>query len=295
MPALNFASPLSLRGIRVSYAGSILLQKSKRKPPTKKTVNSESPHKQSAQEKCAVLDTLPSVPEIMPTPPPNKERYTCRPDQTPWWKTMLEVTAVVVGLAVAVIYVLQLKEMRKSTDASTVAANAAKNGFELNRDSLKATSAGIIVPNMGFQQGSGVVNVVMENRGKGNAWDIETTYRVSLISLPRKNVILRLPPKTAVYPVVAPADGPGEFTILPKYTREDLLCFNRQQEAVQVEGEFRYGNSFDNVGNRKFCLIAMVGNTIPCSALEMRLRVNSDPLGLNIPPIPPQEDCHKKE
>ena len=205
-----------------------------------------------------------------------------------------QIVLAVIGVWALTIYHGQLVEMRKSTDASTMAAKAAKNGFELSRNSLKATNAGIIVPNLWFQQGSGVVNVVMENRGKGNAWGVTATYRVSLISLPKQTVIVILPPRTSIHPVPSPAEGPNDFTILPKYTRDDLLCFNNQQEAVRVEGDFRYDNSFEKMVNEPFCLIAMVGNTIPCADLQMRLRVNSDPFGLNVPPAPQKQDCHQK-
>jgi hypothetical protein len=159
---------------------------------------------------------------------------------------------------------------------------------------LRATSAGIISPTLGFQQGAGVVNVLFLNKGKGNAWDIQTDYRISLITLPTRRVIRGGITNIVKHPVVAPGEGTNNYTILPRFTREDMNCFNKQQEAVMVEGQFRYDNSFDKVESQPFCMVAMVGNSIPCADLPMRILANSDPFGLNVPPVPPTEDCHQK-
>jgi hypothetical protein len=64
------------------------------------TKNPEAPH------------NPPSSSEIPPTPQNRKETYTCRPDQTPWWKYLLEGCAIVVGLYVALVYSRQLEVMR---------------------------------------------------------------------------------------------------------------------------------------------------------------------------------------
>ena len=44
------------------------------------------------------------------------ERHTCRPDQTSFWKLLLEVAAVGVGASVALIYLFQLSAMRGQLD-----------------------------------------------------------------------------------------------------------------------------------------------------------------------------------
>ena len=210
------------------------------------------------------------------------------------WLIRIGIATLFINTVIGLIYWRQLGEMRKATDASEIAATAASDGFVLNRDALRTTSAGIIIPNIGFQQGAGIVNVVFENKGKGNAWDIQADYHISVISLPSQAVITSITPKTAGHRVIGPSEGPNNFAILPKYTREDLTCFDRQQEAIKVEGRFRYDNSFNKIDYQPFCLIAMIGNAIPCGDLPMRLRANSNPLGLNVPSAPPIEDCHQK-
>ena len=51
---------------------------------------------------------IPSISEIVPTPPPNQVRQTCRPDQTPGWKIIIEYGAFIFSAVAVVIYYLQL-------------------------------------------------------------------------------------------------------------------------------------------------------------------------------------------
>ncbi len=50
-------------------------------------------------------------PHPSPSPEGRKQRQECRPDQTPWWKHLLELAAVLLGIAVAYIYWNQLTVM----------------------------------------------------------------------------------------------------------------------------------------------------------------------------------------
>jgi hypothetical protein len=201
-----------------------------------------------------------------------------------WFNFLL----VIVGAATVAVYAYQARIMvqalgaaKVSADAARSAAETADNSLKLSQNSLRATSAGVIVPNVGFQQGSGVVNIVFENRGKGNAWDVSASYRISAISLPESKQMRIYESRTASHPVIGPGEGSNNFTVLSPYARDDLDRFNNSLEAIKVEGTYQYGNSFTNMPRRNFCLIAMVGNAIQCDDLAMRLRVNSDPFHLN--------------
>lgn len=51
--------------------------------------------------------------QIPPTPERERKSEHCRPDQTPWWKHIMELAAILVGVAVAIIYYKQLDTMQK--------------------------------------------------------------------------------------------------------------------------------------------------------------------------------------
>lgn len=86
----------------------------------------------TANAKSAGSPTDP-LPATQTSPPPKTERETesCRPDQTPLWKVILETGAVFVGLYVAVVYSGQLTQMIESN--------------KLSRDSLYALQRPFII------------------------------------------------------------------------------------------------------------------------------------------------------
>jgi hypothetical protein len=234
------------------------------------------------------LDISPTHSALSPQPSVTHHHITYQPEKD-WWdkaKPFVEIGGAVL-LAIYTFYTIRMYcANKKSADAAESAAKTADGSLKLTRDSLRATSAGVIVPNIGFQQGAGVVNVVFENRGKGNAWSVSATYRITVVALRGNKPITTLNPKSVVYPIIIPGDGLNDFTILAPYTRHDLDNFNHFGEGVRVEGTVRYNNSFEDVPPRNFCLIAILGNGIPCADLDMRLRANSDPFNLNVPRVP---------
>ena len=75
-----------------------------------------------------------TVADVVPSPPPQKETCACRPDQTPWWKSFLEVGAFVVAIVFARIYwgqwdamEKQLTEMQRTTYVSCVNTRIARS------------------------------------------------------------------------------------------------------------------------------------------------------------------------
>jgi len=131
------------------------------------------------------------------------------------WLVISISFATMLLLVATVIYTRrQWLQANRSANASEIAANAARtssdaatNAFNLNRESLRATGAGVIFPNLGFEVGSGIANVTFENRGKGNAWDLKATYRLSTIALPSLATMRAFGTKTASHPVIIPLAG----------------------------------------------------------------------------------------
>jgi hypothetical protein len=70
-----------------------------------------------------------TIPGSHPPPPPEgrKERKECRPDQTPWWKHLLELAAVLLGIAVACIYWKQLAVMSGQLEMTRKQLDDAEN------------------------------------------------------------------------------------------------------------------------------------------------------------------------
>ncbi len=95
-----------------------------RKAPTFPSVDTVPPEKAPEKEGAEAPPAAPApVPEAPPAPPRQKQTTVCRPDQTPWWKSGIEVVAVFVAIVVAIIYwrqlnvmIGQLEQMRGSSD-----------------------------------------------------------------------------------------------------------------------------------------------------------------------------------
>jgi hypothetical protein len=108
-------------------------------------VNTTDPQNESDSEPPHPRGNVPFIANIPPPPNHEKERHTCRPDQTPPWKTILEVLAFSVGASVALIYWFQLyammgqldqmseqlPEIRKSAEAARSAAVTADAEFKI--------------------------------------------------------------------------------------------------------------------------------------------------------------------
>ncbi len=91
----------------------------------------------------------PTGPSIPPARPRKNDTEHCRPDQTPWWKHLMELAAILVGVAVAIIYYHQLvamqgqlnqmegsgKQTQQLIDAANIQAGAATS-FSASADGI---------------------------------------------------------------------------------------------------------------------------------------------------------------
>jgi hypothetical protein len=59
------------------------------------------------------------IPQVVPAPPEKpKTKTTCRPDQTPWWKTLGEGIALFGGIGLLVVNICQMRATQKAADAA---------------------------------------------------------------------------------------------------------------------------------------------------------------------------------
>ena len=71
--------------------------------PSQPTFKDIPPRDDSSQQNQVPPPTTPGS-DIPPAPEGHKPAKECRPDQVPWWKHAMELAAILVGLAVAIIY-----------------------------------------------------------------------------------------------------------------------------------------------------------------------------------------------
>jgi hypothetical protein len=112
-------------------------------PPTSQTITTPPPQNTADSERAIPALTPPTPPYIPPSPPEQKSTHTCKPDQTPWWKVLLEVTALLAVIAYTIaawrqlgVMSGQLTEMQRSTRAAREAAYTACVSAQIARSTL---------------------------------------------------------------------------------------------------------------------------------------------------------------
>jgi hypothetical protein len=125
------------------------MAESESQPPASHTITTPAQQDTSGSER-TVPSSIPPVPPHVPPPPP-QQRYThaCKPDQTPWWKVILEVAALIAVIAYTIaawqqlgVMGGQLSEMQKSTKAAHEAAYIACVSAQIARGTLLEIQSG---------------------------------------------------------------------------------------------------------------------------------------------------------
>ena len=110
------------------------------KTPGEPFINTVPPKDAAARETTA--PPLDSLSRTYTPPAPEREHETehSRPDQTPWWKHLMELAAILIGIAVAIIYYgqlstmnRQLTEMQQTRIQSQTAFDATVQQFHLDQ------------------------------------------------------------------------------------------------------------------------------------------------------------------
>src|ERR1039458_7334883 len=189
------------------------MAESESQPPLHNEIDAIPPEGASEGES-AVPPAEPLLSSNVPPTPSNKNQTTaCKPDQTPRWKMILEIAAVVVGGFVALVYWNQLKvmsgqlsEMRRATYVSCIDAQAAQQELlQIQRSAgdshaatlavVKQTDADIegakailsINPKMPSPQddlsiGNIAVHYFLRNEGKPSAMTVDFKVKAVLLS-----------------------------------------------------------------------------------------------------------------
>jgi hypothetical protein len=120
-------------------------------PPAEQTVATPSPQNTpSAESPVPPKDSL-FLSDVPPAPPQKRHTQTYKPDQTPWWKVLLEVVALISVIAYTVaayrqlgVMTGQLTEMGRSTKAAREAAYAACKSAQIANQTLKEIQSGSV-------------------------------------------------------------------------------------------------------------------------------------------------------
>lgn len=103
------------------------MEESESKPPIQPTVNAIPPQQQPEQKTAQSPINPPIIPNLPPSPKRNDDAEHCRPDQTPWWKTAIELAAVLTAIWYAIVasrqlgvMTGQLTEMQKAREQAKI-------------------------------------------------------------------------------------------------------------------------------------------------------------------------------
>jgi hypothetical protein len=112
-------------------------------PPNQPSIDSVSPQDQANREGEEPPKTPPPDTDAAPTNGRHNERKTCRPDQVPWWKYLIELAGVLTVVAYTiianrqvVISAQQLAEIIKQYPEIKTSAQAAKDAADVNKEAL---------------------------------------------------------------------------------------------------------------------------------------------------------------
>jgi hypothetical protein len=106
--------------------------------PLQKTGEAVAPQSTAASEGGKPDSGKPASSDVPPPPERKSERYTCKPDQTPGWKMVLETGAVFIALGLLIANICQMRATREAVEKSSEAN-------ELNREGLYSVQRAFIV------------------------------------------------------------------------------------------------------------------------------------------------------
>lgn len=219
----------------------------------------ESIHPQDRPEKTHDIGHHDSavIPQVVPTPPGNtKTKTTCRPDQTPWWKTLGEGIALFGGIGLLIVNIYQLR-------ASQSAADTAKDAVHISERAYITVGA----PQPDFTKKT--ITVFINNSGRIPSGPTTIiTHRLTLklsepdapsINLPESATDSRW--KKSYFDSV-PTGTP--FSILMPFTQMDEKQLLAEKQQILVVGSVSYNDGFSGTPQQtwNFCVITVVHRTL---------------------------------
>jgi hypothetical protein len=233
------------------------------------STDSVDPQANSDSEKDKPPSNIGFPPQIPPPDEHNRKTTNCKPDQTPLWKIVLEVGAVAVGIAVAMIYYGQLKVMRgqlgeiirqfleiqksananvKSADQTEKSVSAATANFKLDQRAWVGIvgESGALIANAPL-----LARLILRNSGKTPAIDtrIETDSGTKVQHQKRRFIRSKnfhsetlglIPPNSDTGITLQEEWGTWGFP-----SQKDLMLVTMGQETPFIFGQIWYKDIFD--------------------------------------------------
>jgi hypothetical protein len=273
------------------------MEESEAKPAANPEVNAVPPKRQPRKK----APTEPPVAPEIPAAPANESKTTCCPDQTPVWKMVLEVCAVIVGASAVAIYGGQLwvmngqleemskqfPEIKKSADAAKEAADVTRDTFNLTKRRTEESDEAIVsVRGETIEDGGMIYRVTIANNGKTAAHSVTAHIEISQRVLPSEARQRTL----AVFDISQDelrVDTPilKEF-VLSDFGASDWNRIHALRESIRIEGRLSYENGFDERRNPASCQELLTQPNPPGSAPpSMNVLVDCDRLPSFLPPL----------
>jgi hypothetical protein len=252
------------------------MEESEPKPPIAPSVDSVEP-KEAANHKGAGSPKLPQLsPQVEPAPKSKTESYYSRPDPTPLWKILLEVTAIFVVLAYTIAAYRQLAimnktygEIQKQTVAAQCAAKAAQSAADtasvqtdLLRKQLIGVDAAVIRPDFRLWEKGEELSVIVSNAGKFISTIATITVSTKYVALTNLTPI-RGPEYhfSIVFHQILPTPPDRPQDIPPPYSQLHAIDMASPQwkrlksaeVAMHVYGEITFDNGFGNMISQPLC------------------------------------------
>jgi hypothetical protein len=226
-------------------------------PPVKKTVTTPSPQDTPGSER-TVTPAAPSAhPHVPPSPPQQRRTHTWKPDQTPWWKVLLEVAALLAVIAYTIaawrqlgVMNGQLGEMSKQYPEIKKSADAAKSAAETAKESLTQAQRAFLFTSIKYAiSPEGVHQYYVEIRNSGTTPARSTTNQHNC-------EISNLSPENFDYRDFPASTKPSLLTIGPQaiinmdgeydLTQDDVKRMRDESKSIYIWGWIHYRDVFPN-------------------------------------------------
>ena len=163
----------------------------------------------------------------------------------------------------------QLVEMKKTTEASKVAAEAAQSSAQLNWQIMRSSNAAALAPRIGTNVADPValaygLSISFNNGGKVPAKNFRCEATMTRQTVPGYRTIGHTQRIAFGADQVRPwaganSYGPAETVYgkfeLSSFTDRDMQSIHDMHETVEIEGTFQYEDGFQNTVKESFCFL----------------------------------------
>lgn len=225
------------------------------KPPIEPTVDGVAPKSTSADKGAEPPRHVQFPPQIEPPPQGHGESCHCRPDQTPWWKVILEVAALFTVICYTIAAYRQADtmnktygEIRKQTCAAQKSAKAVSDQATLLRQQMIGTQAAVINPQGPQWTPSGMV-FELGNIGHVISPNATLNFRVIRSTFPD----MRPLGSPQYYSEKIPQIMVGGWS-KPYPIPQPALDISSQKDTLTINGVLNFDNGFGERFEKSFCI-----------------------------------------